>query len=1046
MAVFSIEEFVAHPTLSQIDGCRKDDLCTIAEYYGISVSRSLIKKKLKAVLLQGLVERGILASQVLEESPGAIAGAMAAVPSEERQKRVVEPQPGGLTPEGEDSGDGVKPYTMPRFEPLSTSPASMTSARVKMRVARLQQETQDKKEEREFQLRRELELKKLEFESELELKKLESETAVRMRQLELQKSEADASISGRRSLSDPDNVFDVRKNVAMVPMFRETEIESYFGAFERIAIALHWPKDVWAILLQCKLTGKAQEVCAFLSTEDSLVYETVKSAILRAYELVPEAYRQRFRSLRKTVNQNFIDFAREKEILFDRWCASCKAKDFTLLRDLMLVEEFKNCVTERTVIYLNERKVTTLQQAATLAEEFALMHKSVLSKSDPPFHRGFSQRSDDARITQPRAALSGPMAERQCFFCHKPGHLIADCVSMKRKQQVPGPKPAGAAYRPTKGMGLIKTVSSDSRPGDKNIPDECFKPFIFTGSVSLTGKSEDQRSVTVLRDTGGSQSFILANVLPVSDTSACTTSTIVRGIGMGFVPAPLHYVHVTSDLVTGFFPVAVRPCFPIEGVDFIMGNDIAGGKVYPAPEVVGVPFHDSGPDDLVNHHPDVFKVSVLTRAQAKKQTQEVELSDSLLSSVLSEEVLQPGDGLVDCTSKESEELKELISVSEIPVSLTREALISAQKRDSSLSKCFAAVKGGDCKGSRKQCFSVDDGVLMRKWVSRMGTSDDSVEDWGTVQQLVVPIGCRQQVLELAHEHLWSGHLGVTKTYDRMLKHFFWPGMKADVRRFCNTCRTCQMVGKPNQVVPPAPLRPIPAVGEPFARVIVDCVGPLPKTKSGNQFLLTMMCVTTRFPEAIPLRKITAPTITKALTKFFTTFGLPKVVQTDQGTNFLSKTFQQTLQFLGISHSVSSAYHPESQGALERWHQTLKSMLRKYCHDTEKDWDEGLPFVLFAIRDATQESLGFSPAELVFGHNVRGPLKVLKERFMSDSSQETNILDFVSQCRERLHRAVLLAKEALCSSQESMKTRFERLNGSFNLVIKFWYYYPCPDLL
>ena len=96
----------------------------------------------------------------------------------------------------------------------------------------------------------------------------------------------------------------------MVPIFRETEIESYFGAFERIAVALHWPKDVWAILLQCKLTGKAQEVCAFLSTEESLVYVTVKSAILRAYELVPEAYRQRFCSLRKTVTQNFIDFAR----------------------------------------------------------------------------------------------------------------------------------------------------------------------------------------------------------------------------------------------------------------------------------------------------------------------------------------------------------------------------------------------------------------------------------------------------------------------------------------------------------------------------------------------------------------------------------------------------------------------------------------------------------------------------------------------------------------------------------------------------------------
>lgn len=109
-----------------------------------------------------------------------------------------------------------------------------------------------------------------------------------------------------------------------------------------------------------------------------------------------------------------------------------------------------------------------------------------------------------------------------------------------------------------------------------------------------------------------------------------------------------------------------------------------------------------------------------------------------------------------------------------------------------------------------------------------------------------------------------------------------------------------------------------------------------------------MCVATRFPEAIPLQKITASAITKALTKFFTIFGLPKVVQ---GTNFLSSTFKQTLQSLGITHSVSSVCHPEFQGALEHWHQTSKSMLSKSCHVTGKNWDEGIPFVLFAICDA-----------------------------------------------------------------------------------------------
>ncbi len=204
------------------------------------------------------------------------------------------------------------------------------------------------------------------------------------------------------------------------------------------------------------------------------------------------------------------------------------------------------------------------------------------------------------------------------------------------------------------------------------------------------------------------------------------------------------------------------------------------------------------------------------------------------------------------------------------------------------------------------------------------------------------------------------------------------------------------------------------------------MGPLPKTKTGNQFLLTVMCSATCFPEAIPLRKITASVVIKALVKFFSTFGLPKIVQTDQGTNFLSKLFSQVLTTLNISHRVASAYHPESQGALERFHQTLKATLRKYCRDTGKDWDEGVPLVLFAVREAVQESLGFSPVKLVFGHTVRGPLKMLKENILSfDSSPKMNVLDYVSKFRERLHKACSMARESLAPVQENMKCQFDR---------------------
>ncbi|KAI3374424.1 hypothetical protein L3Q82_006247 [Scortum barcoo] len=188
----------------------------------------------------------------------------------------------------------------------------------------------------------------------------------------------------------------------------------------------------------------------------------------------------------------------------------------------------------------------------------------------------------------------------------------------------------------------------------------------------------------------------------------------------------------------------------------------------------------------------------------------------------------------------------------------------------------------------------------------------------------------------------------------------------------------------------------------------------------------MMCAATRFPEAVPLRTLRAKAVVKALVKFFSTFGLPKRIQTDQGSNFMSKIFAQVMSELAVKHQVSSAYHPESQGALERFHQTLKSMLRKFCAESNREWDEGLPLLLFAIRETTQESLGFSPAELVFGHTVRGPLRLLQESWLAKThSPAHNILDYVSSFRERLHTACELARSSLSVAQSEMKNRYDK---------------------
>ena len=141
----------------------------------------------------------------------------------------------------------------------------------------------------------------------------------------------------------------------------------------------------------------------------------------------------------------------------------------------------------------------------------------------------------------------------------------------------------------------------------------------------------------------------------------------------------------------------------------------------------------------------------------------------------------------------------------------------------------------------------------------------------------------------------SGHLGIHKTYNRVLQNFFCPGLKRDVAKLCKECHTCQLGGKPNQNIPHASLQILRA----FSHIIIDCVGPLLKTKSQNEYLSTIMCTSTQFPEDIPLMSIKTNTLLKALINFFTLFGLSKSIQSDQGTNFMAQAFQQVMNQLGI---------------------------------------------------------------------------------------------------------------------------------------------------
>ena len=182
-------------------------------------------------------------------------------------------------------------------------------------------------------------------------------------------------------------------------------------------------------------------------------------------------------------------------------------------------------------------------------------------------------------------------------------------------------------------------------------------------------------------------------------------------------------------------------------------------------------------------------------------------------------------------------------------------------------------------------------MLVRKWLPY---DDCSVND--PVFQVVIPTKFRDVVLETAHGDV-AGHMGVKKTCDRLLHYFFWPGLMKEVTRFIKTCHTCQITGKPNQIIKPAPIYPIPAESEPFQHLITDCVGPLPPSKSGCTYLLTVMCQTTRYPAVYPLQSITTQCIVKALTQFISILT--------------SQMFAQVLRQLRVKHNKANAYHAQS---------------------------------------------------------------------------------------------------------------------------------------
>ena len=575
-------------------------------------------------------------------------------------------------------------------------------------------------EEREKEKERQIQRERLKIEERIQKEKLKQAEKEKERECNLRMKELEMQDMAKTKPLDLGTHFDVTKHIRFVPPFQEKEADKYFLHFEKVAENLKWPKEHWTLLLQRVVIGKAREIYTQLSLEQSSDYDKVKALILKAYELVPEAYRQKFRNCRKENDQTHVEFARTKEQLFDRWCSSKKiGSDYPKLRQLMLVEEFKRCINSDVKSFLDEKEVETLEKGARLADDYSLTHKvSFVSKANPrkPFYPSSdhkpspSLQSGNSSQNVPKPKPPGenkghnPLSQPICNYCKQSGHIVSDCPVLKRKREKQeGLKPTGLTSLKSTSQSYFK----DQNPVQAKEPEtdsvmEIYEPFLSDEFVSLNSDFAQSTPITILRDTGASQSLILADTLPFSEKTSSGTSVLIQGAECGYGNVPLHNIYLSSDLVKGPVAVGIRQTLPFKGVNLLLGNVLAGDKVVVNPLVTDTPCMDQSPDPIEQELPDLYPSCAVTRAMAKKamlteKQSDVDLTDSFIGQSFKNEITRSlshnlpehQTGSIDCTSVSDHFPSSLVE--EDHYIRSRSQLRKEQHKDPEISSLFQKV-------------------------------------------------------------------------------------------------------------------------------------------------------------------------------------------------------------------------------------------------------------------------------------------------------------------------------------------------------------------
>lgn len=305
------------------------------------------------------------------------------------------------------------------------------------------------------------------------------------------------------------------------------------------------------------------------------------------------------------------------------------------------------------------------------------------------------------------------------------------------------------------------------------------------------------------------------------------------------------------------------------------------------------------------------------------------------------------------------------------------------------------------------------GNSLLKYCSRSRLNRSSNINW----RVVLPKQERAEVLRSNHDDVLSAHGGFFKTSDRVKRKYYWPKMDEDIRNYVRNCEVCKAT-KPTNKVQKSPMGKYREANRPWEMICIDFVGPLPRSRKGNCYMLVVVDVFSKFVHIHPMRSATTQATVKCLEEhIFLTFGVPRYLISDNGSQFTSFDFKKFLSSYNVTSWYTSRYHPQANAA-EAANKTAETAIRAYLKDEKnhKNWDRNVAKIACAMNTSKHTSTMQSPYFVNFGMQMFTSGEEYDKDTVNPPEEDTKF-DKLQETRE-------LVKIQLRKSYETNKHRYD----------------------